>query len=151
MHYSYTNLSLDELNALAVRIAPQLHRSDVITLNGTLGAGKTAFARLIIQALVNEKIEVTSPTFSILNSYTIPQITPPLEINHFDLYRLNTIEEAYECGIEETLVTGINLIEWADIIAPLLTDDTIVITLTAGDHDDTRNMVLTSKNRALTL
>lgn len=117
---------LDATQALAARLAGLLRRGDIIALQGTLGVGKTSFARAIIQTLlVQEGIadEVPSPTFSLVQQYFLPRF----DIWHFDFYRIDAPAEAFELGIEEAFADGVSLIEWPERIAPLLPDDRLEI------------------------
>ncbi len=91
--------------ALAARLASLVRRGDVIALGGDLGTGKTSFARAFINALPRAEDEppgeaaeeVPSPTFTLVQTYR----RKPADVWHFDLYRLQRPEEAYELGIEE--------------------------------------------------
>ena len=100
----------------ATKFAKTLKGNEIIALWGTLGMGKTVFARAIIQALTKRKEEVPSPTFTLLQTYD----TPKGEIFHFDFYRLKSPQEAYEIGIEDAFDGGICLIEWPDKIGSIL-------------------------------
>lgn len=84
-------------------------RGDVFALYGTLGMGKSTFARAFIQNLCG-KSEVPSPTFTLVQMYDAPDFT----VYHFDLYRLKTPEEIFELNMEEALYDGVCLIEWPD-------------------------------------
>ncbi len=83
---------------------------DVIALSGDLGSGKTAFARGFIRALTAPAEEVPSPTFTLVQTYSANGRT----IYHFDFYRIDDPEEAWEIGIEEAFAGGITLIEWPE-------------------------------------
>ena len=103
----------------------------VIAFYGEIGAGKTAFIQAFCRHL-GIKEEVASPTFSIVNEYEYR--SPANEAGHFvfhiDLYRLKNIEEALQIGIEEYLYSGAYcLIEWPELIEPLLPEDTVRIKL----------------------
>ena len=108
-------------------IYPLFAASAVITLTGSLGAGKTT----LVQALL-ERAGVTgpiqSPTFTYVNTYDVPG---GLHIHHFDLYRLHTLEEFLESGFDEYLYqkNGKALIEWPAIIDPLLKHEVCHIAL----------------------
>lgn len=94
---------------LAQKLAPILRAGDVIALHGGLGAGKTTFSRELISALLGEDTEVPSPTYTLLQTYDGPNFP----IFHFDLYRLNSPEDVFELGWDETQA-GLALIEWPD-------------------------------------
>lgn len=90
-------------------------KGDIFALYGTLGVGKSTFARYFIQSLTHAS-EVPSPTFTLVQSYD----TDDFSIYHYDMYRLKSPEEAYELGVEEAFFTGVNLIEWPEKIGCLL-------------------------------
>ena len=81
-----------------------------------MGVGKTTFARYLINGLQKENkqitTEVTSPTFNILNEYQIKKI----KINHYDLYRINSIDELKDLNLFDDKLNSITLIEWPQII-----------------------------------
>ena len=127
--------SEQETSTFAAQFAKTLKVGDIIALHGTLGVGKTAFTRGVIQSLIGEK-EVPSPTFTLLQTYE----TPNFDIYHFDMYRLKSPQEAYEIGIEDAFAEGVSFIEWPDKIKGVLPrkhtdiffeikDDTRVITI----------------------
>lgn len=124
---------------LARRLATQARRGDVLALRGDLGAGKSSFARAFIGALALPSgaaagEEVPSPTFTLVQVYD----RAPASVWHFDLYRLEDPEEAYELGIEEALAEGILLIEWPDRLGPLLPADRLEVALAFGATHDAR-------------
>ena len=94
---------------LGRRISLCSGRGDVFALYGTLGMGKSTFARAFIQNLCG-KTDVPSPTFTLVQMYDAPDFT----VYHFDLYRLKTPEEIFELNMEEALYDGVCLIEWPD-------------------------------------
>ena len=100
----------------AKEFAKTLKGREIIALHGTLGMGKTVFAKGLIQALTGSGQEVPSPTFTLLQTYE----TPVGEVFHFDFYRLKNPDEAYEIGIEDAFQNGISLIEWPEKIGTLL-------------------------------
>lgn len=102
--------SLKETQTIGGRIAQAFAPQDVIALRGDLGVGKTALARSIITALIGENETVPSPTFTLVQTYE----TPKGALSHYDLYRLNSAEEAEELGLEEALYTGMVIIEWPE-------------------------------------
>ena len=104
---------------LAAIIAAEVHAGDAILLSGDLGAGKTHFARAFINALTPLPEEVPSPTFTLVQTYDAVLRGAPVEIRHFDLYRLKSPEESLELGIEEAFADGLSLVEWPDRLGGL--------------------------------
>ena len=101
---------------LAKKLSSVAVPRDVFLLSGTLGIGKSVFARAFIQSLIKVK-EVPSPTFTLVQTYE----TPSFDIYHFDLYRLKSAEEIWELNIEEAFSNAVSLVEWPekmDIYAP---------------------------------
>lgn len=112
-------------NLLAITLMPQ----DVITLRGDLGAGKTELARSIITSLIGKNETVPSPTFTIVQTYETSKGT----LSHYDLYRLNSPEEAEELGLEETLFTQMVIIEWPEKLGPKKFHNNLDIEITLED------------------
>lgn len=98
--------------ALGAALASRLKAGDVVALRGDLGAGKTALARGLIRALFGADTEVPSPTFTLVQTYEDDSLR--LSLWHFDLYRLEDPEEAFELGIEDAFADAISLIEWPE-------------------------------------
>lgn len=120
--YKLISHNSDETMNLAQKIASQLHIGDVVVLSGELGAGKTKFTEGFLK-FFNLDNEISSPTFNIVNEYK----TDDIKIYHFDVYRLEDVEEFYAIGGEEYFSTGICLIEWGEIIEEALPNDYIKI------------------------
>lgn len=120
----------------AARFAPALSAGDVVALEGDLGAGKTVFARSLIRTL-HAGEEVPSPTFNLVLTYE-PEDPALPTIWHFDLYRLEMPEDAFELGIEEAFGDAISLVEWPDRLGPLLPASHIEVTLLTGAHEHQR-------------
>ena len=101
---------------LANKILKKLKVGDVVFLYGEIGVGKTTFIKYLINGFQKENklklTEVTSPTFNLLNEYQINQI----KINHYDLFRLKSVEEIKNLGLFEDNRNLITLIEWPQII-----------------------------------
>jgi tRNA threonylcarbamoyl adenosine modification protein YjeE len=114
---------------LASRLAAEARGGDVVALAGPLGSGKTTLARGFIRAAGTGQEEVPSPTFTLVETYALPG--RPM-IWHFDLYRLEAAEEAYELGIEDAFAEGISLIEWPERIAALMPPERLEIALAPG-------------------
>lgn len=125
--YTY---SLDEINTVAKNVLQNLSCKTVL-FNGDMGSGKTTFIKALLKAM-HSKDNVTSPTFSIVNEYTIPND----KVFHFDFYRLESEEEAYDFGIEEYLNTDHWLfMEWPERIESLLPERTVKIFITTAGKE----------------
>lgn len=109
-----------------------------IVFYGGMGAGKTTFIKAFCRSLGVED-NVSSPTFAIVNEYLTAKGT---RLFHFDLYRIKDLEEAMSAGAEDYLYgDGISLIEWPEVIEPILPPDTLKVTITAdNDHQRTVNI-----------
>ena len=124
--------------ALAARLAPGLKTGDVVVLKGDLGAGKTGFARALINALSPEPQEVPSPTFTLVQTYELPHIN----IWHFDLYRLEDKEaDILELGWDEARRHGVALVEWPDRLGGLLPKDRLEIDIAFHDSSENARVV----------
>jgi tRNA threonylcarbamoyladenosine biosynthesis protein TsaE len=128
--------SAAETRAVGAAIAACLAAGDIVVLAGDLGSGKTTLAQGIAGALgVTEP--VVSPTFAIVREYdgTVP-------IAHVDVYRLDHVQELHDLGFEE-IVDGsrVVLVEWGDLIAPMLPVDRVVVRLRLADDDDDARVI----------
>lgn len=130
MHQSFVCSNLEGLQEIADQIIGQISKPSVVVLNGQMGAGKTTLIKSLAQSLgVNDVI--SSPTFSLVNEY---QDKNGGTVYHFDLYRLEEVEEAFDIGIEEYLDSPTwCFIEWPDIILPLLPDSYWVLDVVVED------------------
>lgn len=115
--------SLEQTQALSERVAARLEAGDVLLLKGDLGAGKTTFARLLLQAL-GHRGEAPSPTFTLVQAYDLSN----LHISHFDLYRLKAPEEIEEIGFDEAVADGVVLVEWPDKAMAYMPHDALLLT-----------------------
>jgi len=109
--------SLDDVDTIAKKIIEAVD-SKIIVLHGDMGVGKTTLVKSIANALGSKDV-VSSPTFSIVNEY---EISDGL-LYHFDLYRIDNLEDAFDFGIEDYLYSEHwMVIEWPELIIPLLND-----------------------------
>ncbi|MDE1151786.1 MAG: tRNA (adenosine(37)-N6)-threonylcarbamoyltransferase complex ATPase subunit type 1 TsaE [Micavibrio sp.] len=130
----------EDMRVLAVRLTALVKTGDVITLQGTLGAGKTAFARAFINALSPAPEEVPSPTFTLVQVYD--QARP--EIWHFDLYRLEEERDILELGWDEARRGAVSLVEWPERLGTLLPKDRLEISIAfVPDSDNAREVTFT--------
>ncbi|MCM1037653.1 MAG: tRNA (adenosine(37)-N6)-threonylcarbamoyltransferase complex ATPase subunit type 1 TsaE [Bacteroides sp.] len=112
----------------------------VYAFHGEMGAGKTTFISALTRALGVSDEEANSPSFALVNEYR-SDTTAEL-IYHFDLYRLEKLEEALDLGFEDYLDSGaLCLIEWPDIVADVLPDDTVDVTIRVND-DGSRDLII---------
>lgn len=116
----------EETVALGRRLGRLLEPGDFIALKGELGAGKTQFSKGIALGLeVDPQTPVTSPTYTILNIYE-----GRLPLYHFDLYRLQGVEEVEELGFEEYFSgDGVCVVEWAERMEGDLPAQVLTVTL----------------------
>ncbi len=133
-------------HALAKCLANLARPGDVFALYGDLGTGKTEFARAFIRAMGDPDEEVPSPTFTLVQTYDNAQTAAGNDavIWHFDLYRLEVPEEAFELNIEDAIHDGIVLIEWPERLGPYLPHNRLDIRLrTVPSAKNRRQAVLT--------
>ena len=130
--------SLEELSDAAREFINNMGDRTVVAFHAEMGAGKTTFINALCAELGVITDATTSPTFALINEYR-SDTTAEL-IYHFDLYRLESLDEAIDMGIEDYLDCGaLCLIEWPDIIDPILPEDTIDVTITVNP-DNSRTL-----------
>lgn len=139
-----TTITVPDLSALpdaAARFVDLLGDYTVYALHGPMGAGKTTFTAALCQALGVDPEETSSASFAIVNEYR-SDTTAEL-IYHFDLYRLESLDEAMDLGFEDYLDSGaLCFIEWPDVVADLLPDDTVHVTLDVDPDTDARTITV---------
>ena len=124
--------STDDLPKAAAAILESLDGRSVVAFRGEMGAGKTTLIRAICDAL-GVTDTVTSPTFAIVNEYR-GEGSPP--VYHFDYYRIDRIEEAFDFGYEEYFYGGdLCLVEWPEKIESLLPDDAMTVRIEVTGED----------------
>lgn len=133
----YISNSPEETERIAIAFAAELKAGDVITLDGDLGSGKTAFTQGLAKGL-GVSDYVSSPTFTIINCYE-----GRVPIYHFDVYRIEDCDEMYEIGYDEYIGgDGITIIEWSEKIYDILPAPRyeIVIEKDIKKHDNFRKI-----------
>ena len=120
-----------ETKALAIRIRENLQNGDIVLLKGEIGAGKSHFARSLIQAAMDTVEDVPSPTFTLVQTYD----TIIGSIWHADLYRLSDQSEVFELGLIDAFGNDIVLIEWPDRLGYLEPQDALTIELVILEND----------------
>lgn len=115
----------------ASKFASKLMKKDIVILSGELGSGKTKFVQGVLKYFGLEN-EISSPTFTIVNEYNAKETN----IYHFDVYRLEDVDEFYAMGGEEYFEQGICLIEWGEMIESILPTDYIKVTFQKGEEND---------------
>ena len=130
-------LELPDLSAtetLGALLADGLAAGDVISL----GAGKSALARAIIQAANPAETDVPSPTFTLVQTYELGNGTP---LWHLDLYRIESPEDAMQLGLDDAFIDAVCLIEWPDRLKKLLPKTNLSIHLYMADGDDSSSNI----------
>lgn len=128
---------INSLSAAAKEFVAVMGDETVYAFHGEMGAGKTTFIRALVEQLGVDADEANSPSFSIINEYR-SDTTAEL-IYHFDLYRLESVEDVLEIGVEDYFDSGaLCLLEWPERIEPLLPDDTVVVKITVNPEDNSR-------------
>ncbi|MCI5049097.1 MAG: tRNA (adenosine(37)-N6)-threonylcarbamoyltransferase complex ATPase subunit type 1 TsaE [Rickettsiales bacterium] len=140
---------LEDTLDFAVKTANLLKNGDCLTLQGDLGAGKTTFVQKLIETLSENPVGVTSPTFNLLQTYQV-RLSDGTEttIWHYDLYRLEHEEEAWELAIDDALEGGITIIEWPELIMEKLPDDRISLIIEFGEQPEGREFLFQSNGPA---
>lgn len=118
--------SLDKIDDAAREFVSLMDDNTIFAFYGGMGAGKTTFINALSRALGVGEDATGSPTFALINEYR-SDTTAEL-IYHFDLYRIEDLEEALDLGIEDYFESGaVCLLEWPERIDALLPDDTVKV------------------------
>lgn len=133
----FTCKTEQDMEELGKKIGASLIGGEVISLRGSLGAGKTVFARGVARSLdITEAI--VSPTFTLVQEYA-----GRLEMYHMDLYRISSEDDFAMIGGEDMMYgKGVCLIEWSEVIADMLPKNTIYIQITVN-KDQSRTVCIT--------
>lgn len=129
---------LEETREFGIKLGSLLKSGDIVCLNGDLGAGKTTLTKSIGLGLGVEDY-ITSPTFALINEYN-----GRFPVYHFDVYRLENVEELYDLGFDEYFYGhGVCIVEWAEKIEKLLPKERIVLDIKKGIDIDERRINIT--------
>ena len=123
--------SLSEISTAAKQFVAAMGDNTIFAFYGHMGAGKTTFIKAICEEL-GVKDVITSPTFAIVNEYTLTSHLSPLTsaIYHFDFYRIKKLEEVYDMGYEDYFYSGaLCFIEWPELIEDILPEDAVRVTI----------------------
>jgi tRNA threonylcarbamoyladenosine biosynthesis protein TsaE len=141
--HNHRNLAMEsrspeETRRLAVALSPLLRPGDVVSLGGDLGAGKTTFVQGLAVGL-GIRDRVTSPSFVLLKEY----LGGRYPLIHMDVYRLERMQEVVDLGYDEFLdPSHIVVVEWGDMVEPLLPKEHLSIQMSYGDDESSREIVL---------
>lgn len=125
--------NLEDTKMFGINFGKALKPGDIVCLNGDLGAGKTTLTKSIGLGLGVEDY-ITSPTFALINEYR-----GKFPVYHFDIYRLEHIEEIDDLGFDEYIYgKGVSIIEWADRIEKALPQERITIDIEKGKGEEER-------------
>ena len=144
--YTFTSHNSSETMKFASELASTLNVGDVVVLSGELGAGKTKFTEGFLKYFGLDN-QISSPTFSIVNEYKKDNI----HIYHFDVYRLEDVDEFYAIGGEEYFSSGICIIEWGEIIEDALPQNCIRIYFEKDLSDENIRYLKVTYNESLAL
>ena len=134
--------TLDAIDSVAAQFVDLMGDYTVFAFNGEMGAGKTTFINALSRALGVDEDPTSSPSFAIINEYR--SSTTAELIYHFDLYRLENLEEAFDIGVEDYLDSGaLCFLEWPERIADSLPDDTVCVDI-AEQPDGSRLLTITT-------
>ena len=123
MKHSIKIATLAEIDAAAEEFLKEIEGHKLIAFYAPMGAGKTTFTTAICRILGVAQDAVSSPTFSIVNEYRLPDGEP---VFHFDFYRINKISEALDIGFYDYIDSGaLCLMEWPENIEDLLPEETL--------------------------
>lgn len=134
--------SLESLPEAAKQFMAAMGDDTVYAFYGEMGAGKTTFISALARELGVEEDVANSPSFAIINEYR--SSTTAELIYHFDLYRLESLDEALEIGVEDYFDSGaLCLLEWPERIADILPGDTVRVDITVDPDTDARTITIT--------
>ena len=127
--------TIKALDGIARELLDKFPEQRVFAFYGKMGAGKTTFIQAICRELGSSD-NVISPTFALINEYKTEWMR---SIFHFDFYRIEDMEEAFDLGYEDYFYSGeYCLIEWPEKIEPLLPENYVEVKIEALENGDRR-------------
>jgi tRNA threonylcarbamoyladenosine biosynthesis protein TsaE len=125
-------------NGLGAALAPLLRAGDTVLLHGPMGAGKSTLVRALLRKAAGDPaLDVPSPSFTLVQTYTLPHLT----LHHMDLWRLDGPGGVEELGWHE-LLHDVVLVEWPDRLGTLTPKDALHIALAYATDGQTRKATL---------
>lgn len=127
--------SVEELSQVSDLLINWREKSNIVAFYGTMGAGKTTLIKNLCKKM-GVTDEVNSPTFALVNEYQTDNMD---SIFHFDFYRIKSLEEVFDIGYEDYFYGGsLCLLEWPELIDPLMPEHFIKVEIRHGDTDASR-------------
>lgn len=143
MEETHLTQSEEETQALGRALAGRLRPGSLVALFGGLGAGKTAFVRGLAQGLGIDPVQVSSPTFALVNEYRSRQNQSAPTLCHFDMYRVQGEEALESTGFFDYRSRGCILaVEWSEHIREFLPEDRVEVTLESGAAPNERAVTI---------
>ena len=130
--------TLPQIKSAAAAFLVALNNTNVIALHGEMGAGKTTFVHAVCHKLGVQNA-VSSPTFSIINEYTT---AAGKTIYHLDLYRLKSVQEALDAGVEDCFYSGnLCMVEWPEIAPAIFPENTLHVYIEIAGNNERRLVI----------
>lgn len=134
-HITFKINGIEELSKVSDLLISWRDKSNIIAFYGNMGAGKTTLVKNLCSRL-GVQDEVNSPTFALVNEYQTETFD---SVFHFDFYRIKSLEEVFDIGYEDYFYGGsLCLLEWPELIDPIMPEHFIKVDITLGDTDDSR-------------
>ena len=143
---TFDAVPLEDIDRFAALMLHHLPTRIAVGLVGTLGAGKTRLVQGIAKAAQVDAVDVTSPTFTLLQSYRGDR-----NLHHLDAYRIQDEEEFLQLGVDELFdeANAWTLVEWADRVHTSMPTDTVWMRLLIGPVPDQRTIQAASPSDAI--
>ena len=131
-----SNISANDFNEFASNFWDLVQDAKLFAFNGEMGSGKTTLITVLCKAKGVEE-PISSPTYSIINEYRFYENNTEKRIYHLDLYRLNSMEEVIQAGVEDCIYSGaVCFVEWPEKAPFLFDDKTVQVYLEAINEEE---------------